>query len=88
MNLGDSDLSSWTSAWKAFCVPTVSDYRLKSIIWKWDWASVVLRLLLLHIFSTSSPYEMYPCLLVSSRAKQPWLGFVQKAGEMICINQS
>lgn len=50
-----------TSAWKVFCVQTINDYTVKSIVWKWDWSSVVLQLLL-HRFSASSPCEMSPHL--------------------------
>lgn len=60
LNLGALSLSG-DSAWKVFCVQTVGDYTVKSVIWKWDWSSVVLQLLL-HRFSASSPYEMSPHL--------------------------
>lgn len=57
-------LCGWEiSAWKLLCVQKMNDYRFKSIMWKWDWASVVMQLLLLHLFSTRrSSYEMSPCL--------------------------
>lgn len=28
----------------------IDGYRYKSMMWKWDWASIVLQLLLLHLF--------------------------------------
>lgn len=71
--------SQETSEWKVLCVQTVNDYRYKSIIWKWDWASVSLQLLLLCLFSTSSPYEMSPCL-ITCQTMLAWV--VQKAGKM------
>lgn len=56
-------LCGWDiSAWKLLCVQKVNDYRFRSLMWKWAWASVVLQLLLLHLFSTTSSYEMSSCL--------------------------
>lgn len=44
-------LCAWEiSAWNLLYVQKIDDYRFKSMLWKRDWASVVLQFLLLHLF--------------------------------------